>query len=144
MSFGLDTGPAGVPPLAGTGAMDGQGMMSLMKRRPWNAKRGNARQTVPIENEASLVKLMPEYLCELPLWGRSWQSLKLPAPLLNRLADWPDYFDDNFDAFSGWKTPEARSLWEGQSIALIKDLKAALKGVELTVDLWPLRDSELT
>ena len=59
---------------------------------------------------------MPDYLCELPLWGRSWQSLELPAPLLTRLADWQDYFDANFDAFSGWKTPEARSAWEGQSV----------------------------
>jgi hypothetical protein len=54
------------------------------------------------------VKLMPEYLCELPLWGRSWESLKLPAPLLNRSADWQDCFDDNFDAFSGWRTAQAR------------------------------------
>jgi hypothetical protein len=78
---------------------------------------------------------MPEYLCEVPLWGRSWQSLELPALLLNRLADWQDYFDDNFDAFSGWKTPDARSQWEAQSVGLIQDLKHALKGVELIVNL---------
>jgi hypothetical protein len=115
-----------------------------MKRRPWNNKPGSARQAVPIENEASPIKLMPDYMCELPLWGRSWQSLKLPVPLLNRLADWQDHFDDYFDAFSGWKTPEAQSLWEDQSVALIEDLKAALNGVKLTVDLWPLRDTDQT
>ena len=72
------------------------------------------------------------------LWGRSWRSLKLPPPLLNRLADWQDYFDDNFDPFSGWKTPESRSRWEQQSVGLIRDLKTALRGVPLMVDLWPL------
>ena len=80
---------------------------------------------------------MPEYMCELPLWGHSWQSLKLPAPLLNRLADWQDYFDYNFDAFSGWTTPQARSRWEQHSVGLIRDLKTALRGATLTVDLWP-------
>jgi hypothetical protein len=101
-----------------------------------------ASQRSPPRGESGPVKLMPEYLCELPLWARSWESLELPAPLFNRLADWQDYFDDNFDAFSGWKTSEARSPWEAQSAELIRDLRRALRGVELTVDLWPLREAE--
>jgi hypothetical protein len=48
---------------------------------------------VPLENLISPVKLMPGYMCELPLWGRSWQSLNLPASPLDRLTDWQDYFD---------------------------------------------------
>lgn len=50
----------------------------------------------------------------------------------------------NRRAFSGWKTPEARNAWEEQSVGLIRDLKAALKGVRLTVDLWPLQDTDPT
>jgi hypothetical protein len=119
-------------------------MIASVKRRPWNDRHRKATQHVPLEDSTSSVKLMPDYMCELPLWGRSWQSLKLPAPLLDRLADWQDCFDDNFDAFSGWKTPEARNAWEEQSVGLIRDLKAALKGVRLTVDLWPLRDTDPT
>lgn len=80
-------------------------MINLVKRRPWNDKNRNASQPIPIENKASSVKLMPEYMCELPIWGDTMQSLKLPVPLLNRLTYWQDYFDDNFDdnfdAFSG-------------------------------------------
>jgi hypothetical protein len=58
------------------------------------------------------------------------------------VVDGQDYFDYNFDVFSGWKSAEARDSWEEQSVGLIRDLKTALKGVSLTVDPWPLEDTE--
>ena len=85
---------------------------------------------------------MPDYMCELPLWGRSWESLKLPVPLLNRLADWQDYFDGNFDPISGWTSPDSKRDWETQSVDLISELRNALNGVQLIVDLWPLEKTE--
>ena len=115
-----------------------------MKRRPWNDRIPTNTGRAALEHETGPVKLMPEYSCELPLWGRSWRSLNLPAPLLDRLADWQDDFDDNFDAFSGWKSPEAHDRWEEQSVGLIRDLERSLNGVTLTVDLWPLEDIDGT
>jgi hypothetical protein len=81
---------------------------------------------------------MPEYNVELPLWGRSWQTLGLSAPLLDRLAEWQSEFDANFDAYKGWKSEEARSQWAEGAVDVVAELQAALKGIPLEVDLWPL------
>jgi hypothetical protein len=82
---------------------------------------------------------MPEYSAELPLWGVTWQSLDLPASLLDRLADWQQEFDDNFDPFSGWKSEIVRAKWSAEAQELEVDLRRALpKEVELVIDLWPI------
>jgi hypothetical protein len=113
-----------------------------MKRRPWNDQRStrnrDAGKNAP-STATCRVKIMPEYQAELPLWGQDWKSLNFSATLLNRLADWQDDFDANFDPLSGWKTSEARQKWAERSIELIAELQA-VKSVELEIDLWPLDD----
>ena len=118
-----------------------------MKRRPWNnpptqpAKKDTSRRRndrLPGALGSLKVKLMPEYNVELPLWGCSWQRLGLDASLLDRLADWQSEFDDNFDAYKGWKLEEARSRRAERADELVAELRVALKGIPLEVDLWPL------
>ena len=61
-------------------------------------------------SEQPLVRLMPDYLAPMPLWGR-WQQLDLPELLLRRLAAWQEDFDSNFHWEHGWKSSAARESW---------------------------------
>jgi hypothetical protein len=89
--------------------------------------------------ESGPLKLMPEYGIDLPLWGRSLDSLDLSPYLLERLAQWQEDFEANFDPFSGWKSTESRDRWSREAERLEVELRAALPaGDELVVDLWPL------
>ena len=89
--------------------------------------------------ERTPLRLMPECAADLPLWGRSLEPLDLSPWLLDRLAQWQDDFDENFDPFNGWKTPEAREKWRREADRLASELRAALPDeIQLEVDLWPL------
>ena len=83
--------------------------------------------------------LSPDYAATMPLWRFDWTSLDLSPELLDRLGQWQAEFDQNFDAYSGWASVEARSRWAEEAEGLALELRSALpKDVELTVDLWPL------
>lgn len=117
-----------------------------MKRRPWRStpvavlKSSGSKGRVGAVAEAKnrRLKLRPEYGAQLPLWGSSWETLGLDVALLDSLADWQDDFDANFNAGVGWKTAEARDRWSAEAVKLEARLRAALPGMELEVDLWPV------
>src|SRR5580704_9732464 len=106
-------------------------LLSPMKRRPWHQERSKDGKQNRSQREIAKmpagalslpVKLMPDYKMELPLRGRPWQSLDLSVELLDRLADWQDELDANFDANNGWKSAQARSNWAEQGAAIVLDL----------------------
>ncbi len=87
------------------------------------------------------LKLMPDYSAHLPLWGRDVEPLNLPPYLLDRLAQWQDEFDANFDPFGGWKSNEVRDRWSREALRLETELREALPDdVDLEVDFWPLSE----
>lgn len=82
---------------------------------------------------------MPDYACELPLWGEAWWELSLSAALLNDLADWQDVFDEGFHETRGWLSARTARFWAATAEELIARLRIELSGrIELEVDLWPL------
>jgi hypothetical protein len=101
------------------------------------------------------VKLMPEYLCGMPLWleldgvgqvgaGHSGASslLALPPSLVERLASWQEQFDRSFHHVRGWTDEDVRASWTHESELLVLELRSHLpRGVALDVDLWPLDDA---
>jgi len=92
----------------------------------------------------SPIVLAPDYMADLPLWGEgfgniAWQFTKFPPELLDRLAAWQRYFDDNYHYRTGWQSAAARDRWAYQATDLAADLRAALgTRAELVVDLWPV------
>lgn len=84
---------------------------------------------------------MPDYAAELPLWGQHWEALNLDSSLLSALADWQQQFDNHFHPDNGWMDSAISEAWATTAKDLIQRLRDALpRGVELTVDLWPLDD----
>ena len=82
---------------------------------------------------------MPEYVCELPLWGCERWELGLEPALLDDLADWQSFFDRRFDSMQGWHDTAAREEWAARATLLAARLRGALPDdVELSIDLWPL------
>ncbi|MCA1707344.1 MAG: hypothetical protein LC808_30390 [Actinobacteria bacterium] len=90
----------------------------------------------------AVVRLMPEYLVELPLWDQDWRVLHLEPPLLSALAEWQQQFDDHFMPSKGWTDTAVRDEWAAAAEVLTRRLRRALpKDVDLVVDLWPLTAS---
>jgi hypothetical protein len=81
---------------------------------------------------------MPEYGAEMPLWGRDAERVDLDPSLSERLGAWQSDFDPNFRVDKGWKSVEVRDRWAEQGVQLEADLREAIPGVKLKVDLWPL------
>ncbi len=87
------------------------------------------------------LRLMPDYAANVPLWGGDIDALDLSPWLLDRLAQWQDDFNANFDASTGWSSSEARERWGELGARLAGELRRALPdGVTLEVDLWPLEE----
>lgn len=101
------------------------------------------------------VKLMPEYMCGMPLWVEvddvgqvgaghtgAAELLALPPSLAERLAAWLEQFDRTFDHVRGWINEDVRASWTRESELLVMELRHHLpRGVALDVDLWPLDDA---
>ena len=85
--------------------------------------------------------LTVDYSAEMPLWGRDAHRVVLEPMLLERLRAWQSDFDHNFHYEQGWLSREARERWATEAVKLEADLRDALPGVELKVDLWPLTPS---
>jgi hypothetical protein len=79
-----------------------------------------------------------------PLWGEGfgnidWRCTKFPAALLDRLAAWPQEFDDNYHHETGWRSAPAQDRWADDATGPATDLWAVLgTRAELVLDLWPL------
>jgi hypothetical protein len=85
---------------------------------------------------------MPEYSVELPLWWSDWWDLGLQPELLNRLADWQEVFDLNFDSSGGWRNDAVRDAWRKEGEQLARRLREALpETVDVQINLWPLGPS---
>ena len=78
----------------------------------------------------SVIELAPDYMADLPLWGDggniAWQWTKFSPELLDRLAAWQQYFDDNCHWDSGWRSAEARDHFVRQGEELAADVRAEL------------------
>ena len=98
-----------------------------------------------------VLKLMPDYECEFPLWTRDQvvghvrfnadqaASLGLPSNLIDQLSNWQAQFDDGFHHRRGWTNDDDRLLWTRTSERLIAQLVRHLpKDVALEIDLWPI------
>jgi hypothetical protein len=84
------------------------------------------------------VRLAPDYMAELPLWGDWPLETRLPDELRDRLASWQAEFDENFGHDTGWATEEAKEHWFAQAEDLAAALRQVLDGkADLEVDLWP-------
>jgi hypothetical protein len=84
--------------------------------RSWlhdDCKRPGPPKTLP---PGSVVRLMPDYLGDLPVWGLDWQNPPLSRELLKLLVAWQDDFDDHSDG--NWP-PEDWDRWvsEGKRLA---------------------------
>jgi len=87
-----------------------------------------------------VIKLMPEYSVEVPLWG-PWRQLDLPGALVARLRTWQEDFDLSFRPESGWLSSTARQRWAAEAEALAVELRHEIGDrAEVTVNLWPLGD----
>jgi hypothetical protein len=90
-----------------------------------------------------VLRLMPEYTADLPLWGSVLSDLKLSGKLLDELAVWQQQFDDNFDPFSRWSSEDVKAEWAARAVVLELDLRIEIKGrAVLEVDLWPLDEDD--
>jgi len=94
----------------------------------------------------SPIVLAPDYMADLPLWGKdgnvAWQFTKFPPQLLDRLAAWQRDFDDNYHHQTGWRSAAIRDRWAHQAAGLAADVQAALgTRAELIVDLWPIDEN---
>lgn len=59
----------------------------------------------------AVVRLMPEYLVELPLGDQDWRAVHLEPPRFSALADWQQRFDDHFMPAKGWADTAVRDQW---------------------------------
>ena len=85
-----------------------------------------------------VVKLMPEYSVDIPLWGH-WKHLDLSAALLGRLREWQDDFDISFQPEAGWSSPTARQRWARNAEALEAQLRNEVGDrADVVVNLWPI------
>jgi hypothetical protein len=93
-----------------------------------------------MRNDRQVLKLMPEYGVDVPLWPRSDDTdAMIPAELLQRLIRWQASFDESFHYDRGWRNVETRETWGHEARLLEKRLRQALPhDVQLVVDLWPL------
>jgi len=98
-----------------------------------------------------VLKLMPDYECEFPLWARDRvvgqvrfnadqaASLGLPSNLIDQLSNWQAQFDDGFHHRRGWTSDDDRLSWTRTSERLIAQLRRHLpEDVALEIDLWPI------
>ena len=87
-----------------------------------------------------IVKLMPEYSVEIPLWG-PWRELDLSATFLARVRRWQEFFDESFRWDSGWVSSAARDRWAQEAEAIEDELRQEVGNrVDVVVDLWPIRE----
>jgi hypothetical protein len=110
-------------------------------RRPWEDPQWSPSKPPLVRDEAgrALVRLMPEYTVDLPLWGQHWQALDLEPSLLSALADWQRQFDAHFIPSKGWTDAVVRDEWAAVAQDLSRRLRRALpEDVDLDVNLWPL------
>lgn len=113
-----------------------------MNERPWWYPTHDDHRDEPLP---AIVVLAPDYMADLPLWGDGatlpWQLTKLPPELLDRLVDWQEEFDSNFDTDKGRISEEARDRWVAEAGDLAAELLIRLAfRSKLMVDLWPLRE----
>lgn len=77
-----------------------------------------------------VIELTPDYNAALPLWGDEgnipWQDTKFSPALLDRLAAWQQYFDDNYRWDRGWRSAEARDHFARQREELAADVRTEL------------------
>jgi hypothetical protein len=92
------------------------------------------------DGDPVVIRFMPEYSADVPLFPRSDDTDALvPEDLLAKLMRWQSEFDENFHWEKGWKSTEVRDRWAAEAVPLENALREALKGkADLVVDLWPL------
>lgn len=106
------------------------------ERRPWHAAGWAPSELDP---SVEWIKFMPDYGADLPLWNLSWAKPPFDHDLLDDLADLQDAFDNEFDAYDGWASDEARERWAARAAQLVERVREALPSrVRLEVDLWPV------
>ena len=113
--------------------------------RPWHDSSFVAPTRQANDEPCRIVKLMPDYMCELPLWYCEWWALGLLPPVLDRLVDLQSDFDANFSPERGWRSEAVRDEWAERARRIVEELREALpSGLELEVDLWPLDPTQRT
>jgi hypothetical protein len=92
------------------------------------------------EGQPVVIRFMPEYGVDVPLFPRSdFTDALVPEDLLAELMRWQSEFDENFHYEKGWQSTEVRDRWAAEAVPLEDALREALKGkADLVVDLWPL------
>lgn len=117
-------------------------MSSHHESREWHEP---VVRDLPARQLPAVVRFTVDYGAELPLWAAGfgnvdWKFTGLPNHLLDRLADWQDVFNENFDPKSGWGNVELRDRWAREACRLIELVRSEFgERIELEVDLWPLR-----
>jgi hypothetical protein len=98
-----------------------------------------------VPDELPVLRFSLDYAAELPLWGVPVSQLDLSARLLDKLVDWWQQFNANFDPHKGWSSEAIKSEWADLAVPLEMDLRVEIDSkANLLVDLWPLEvdDSE--
>jgi hypothetical protein len=92
------------------------------------------------EGEPVIIRFMPEYTVEVPLFPQSDDTVVLvPEDLLAKLIRWQREFDQNYHWETGWRSEVIRDRWAAEAVPLEAALREALEGkADLVVDLWPL------
>lgn len=91
-----------------------------------------------------VIILVPEFDVVLPLWPQSDKvETLIPLWLLEKLKNWQDDFQSNFNSDLKWRSDKAKVRWTRTAAALETELQVALLGkAEFFVDLWPIRNSD--
>jgi hypothetical protein len=107
-------------------------------RRPWLAPDWHRPEPAKKLPPGAVVHFGPDYHGDLPIWGIDWYNPPLSRDLLKLLAAWQDQFDDHFDAFGGWDSPEVEDAWLRDGRSLLRLVRREL-GSSVTVEAdWPV------
>jgi hypothetical protein len=88
------------------------------------------------DDSEPVVKLMPEYSVDIPLWG-PWPELDLSETLLAQVRSWQESFDESFRWNSGWMSSAARDRWAQEAEVIEAELRQEVGDrVDVVVDLW--------
>jgi hypothetical protein len=92
------------------------------------------------DGQPVVIRLMPEYGTDIPLFPRSdFTDVLVPEELMGKLMRWQEVFLENFYWEKGWRSREVRDRWAADAVPLEAELRNTLAGkADLVVDLWPL------